>query len=56
MIVVSRHEWHCLNANPFGWLGIDKNGLACENLGCHPIPGSFDKEAVDVSEYRPTDS
>jgi hypothetical protein len=34
---------------------IDKNGLACENLGCHPNPGVLGKEAVGVPKYLATD-
>jgi len=55
-VIGSRHECHFLSGNLVARFEIDKNGLTCENLGCQPIPGTFGKEAVDVSEYRAADS
>jgi hypothetical protein len=51
-----RNEWHVFSDNLSCEFEIDKNDLACENLGCHPNPGFFGKEAVGVPAYFPTDS
>jgi hypothetical protein len=50
-----RNEWHCLSDNFPGGFEINRNSLACVNVGCHTNPGVLGKEAVGAPDYLATD-